>query len=709
MTTDPRRLARQANVKRLLRPKSLAFIGGSRAARSIQAAQAAGFAGPMYAVNPKLTEIEGIRCYPTVDDLPEAPDATFVLSPIDATIEAVRALDRWGAGAAVCFAAGFAELGKAGEALQEELVEASGKLALVGPNCYGYINYVNGGSLWPSVYPKVTSGTGVAALAQSGNFCIHLCQSERSVPWSYIVSVGNQAALGVEDYIPALVEDEHVRTIGIYLEGLKDVQAFHEAALLAAERGKPIVVLKSGMSQAGARVALSHTSSVAGTDSMYDALFERTGIIRVRTIPEMEETLKLLSVWGAVPGKKLVAFSASGGDSGLAADYADLAGLEQPQPNEAQRQAVLAELPEYGQVSNPVDFTASLWGMGEQLERIFVSLMSEGSDKGMLVVDHSRDAPGVISPAVDAMSQAMVRAHEKTGKPGAIACMNPESMPEVLREKMIRAGVAPLQGMDDAMRAISKTADHAEWRKALTATTRPALPLPVLAVGEEKAYLLDEKAGKEALSRHGLATPKNRAATLAEVAEVAEALGFPVAVKALHKDLPHKTEAGAVALNIRSGSEAKEAAERILKNVAHHDSSLKLETFLVEKMADKPLAEVLVGVKRDPRFGLCLVVGAGGILVELLKEATTLLLPVRRGDVEAALRRGALGRILQGYRGKEAADIAATVDAVMAVAAFAEANNDRLVELDVNPLLVMGQGKGALAVDTLVRTVGEPR
>ncbi len=709
MTTDPRREARRANVKRLLRPKSVAFIGGSRAAKSIQATQAAGFKGPIYAVNPKLTEIEGVRCYPTVDDLPEAPDATFILSPIESTIASVRSLDRRGAGAAVCFAAGFAELGEAGEGLQQELVEASGNLALVGPNCYGVINYVNGGSLWPNTYPAVTSGTGVAALAQSGNCCIHLCQSERSVPWSYIVSVGNQAALGVEDYIPALVDDEHVRAIGIYLEGLRDVQAFHEAALLAAERGKPIVVLKSGMSQAGARVALSHTSSIAGTDTMYDALFERTGVIRVRTLPELEETLKLLSVWGAVPGKRLVSFSASGGDSGLAADYADLAGLEQPQPTEAQRQAVLAELPEYGQVSNPVDFTAALWGMGEPLERIFTSLMKEGADKGMLVVDHSRDAPGVISPAVDAMTGAMVNAYRATGKRAAIASMNPESMPEVLREKMIRAGVVPLQGMDDAMRAISKTADHAEWREKLTAATRPALPLPVIAVNEDNAQLLDEKAGKEALARHGLPVPQNRAATLAEVAAASEALGFPVAVKALHKDLPHKTEAGAVALNIRSGAEAKEAAERILRNVAHHDSSLKLEKFLVEKMADRPLAELLVGVKRDARFGLCLVVGAGGILVELLKEAATLLLPVRRENVEAVLRRGALGRILQGYRGKEPADIAATIDAVMAVAAFAEANNDRLVELDVNPLLVMGEGKGALAVDALIRIVGEPR
>ncbi|WP_158266799.1 hypothetical protein [Alsobacter soli] len=254
------------------------------------------------------------------------------------------------------------------------------------------------------------------------------------MPWRYIVSAGNQAVLGIEDYIHGFLADPEVKVIGVFLEGLRDAPAFHEAALAAAERGVPVVVLKGGVTAVGARLAMSHTSSLAGADAFYDALFRRVGVIRCATLPEFEETLKLVAVWGAKPGRRLVAFSSSGGDSRMAADFATQAGLELPQPTAEQTAAVLSELPPYGQVSNPLDFTAVMWGAREPLARAFTALMREGADKAVLVVDHPQQAEGV-SPAVEAMIQAPEQASETTGVPGAVSSVNPESIPPAMRAR----------------------------------------------------------------------------------------------------------------------------------------------------------------------------------------------------------------------------------------------------------------------------------
>jgi acyl-CoA synthetase (NDP forming) len=691
--------ARRKNLRRLLVPKSLAFIGGARAGDGIRNARAAGFAGRIYAVNPRQKELEGVACAESVADLPEAPDASFLATPIESSIESVRALAAMGAGAAVCYAAGFAETGERGDRLQAELVEAAGGMALVGPNCFGVINYVNGGSLWPTLYSPDTPAQSVAMIAQSGNLCINLSHSQRSVPWRYIISVGNQAALGVEDYIAHFAEEPEVRAIGVFLEGLRDIPAFHEAALRAAERGILIVVVKSGISSAGARLAFTHTSSIAGTDAMYDALFSRTGVIRARSIPEMQEQLKLLAVWGAKPGRRLVVFSTSGGDSGMAADYCDAAALELPQPVPAATKAVRAVLPDYGAVSNPLDFTAVMWGQQEPLTRIFTTLMSGGVDKAVLVLDGPWGGP-LCGSAHEKMGDALIAARDAAGVPAATASVTPESVSAEFRIRMMRAGIAPLQGTHDAFRAIAAAARHAEWRAGLLAGERPLPLVHSCTPDAASAKLLDEHAAKSALAACGLRVSEGRVVSLADVG--AAAVGFPVVVKALHRGLAHKTEAGGVALNIGDAASAEAAARRIRDHVAAHNPGIVVEQFLVERMVSGAVAELIVGIKRDAQFGPCLIIGAGGVLVELLRSTTTLLLPVKRGEVEAALHSGMLGRLLAGFRGAPAGDVAAAIDAIMAVAAYAEQHRDSLLELDVNPLIVLAEGKGAVAVDALV-------
>jgi acyl-CoA synthetase (NDP forming) len=501
------------------------------------------------------------------------------------------------------------------------------------------------------------------------------------------------------------VDDPAVSVIGVFLEGLKDVPAFHDAALHAAAKGVPIVVLKSGQSEAGARLAFSHTSSIAGTDAMYDALFARTGVIRVRSVPELQEQLKLLSVWGATPGRRIVVFSTSGGDSGMAADFADAAGLDLPQPDDAQRAGLRKVLPDYGAVSNPLDFTATFWGQEGPLEGVFTTLAARNVDKAVFILDGPREGP-VAGTAHEGMTRALKAAATAAGIQAATASVMPDSPNAAFRQAMLDTGVAPLQGVHDAMRVIAAAARRAEWGAGFAAGDVPLALAPPVAADETRATMLDEATAKAALARHGLAVPSGTVAGQGDIGAAAAALGFPVAVKALHPALAHKTEAGGVVLGVADAAAAEAAARRIRSSVAAYDRSIDITRFLVERMVAKPVAELIVGVQRDPAFGLALVIGAGGVLVELMRSATTLLLPVRRGEVEAVLRSGVIGRLLGGFRGGTSGDLAAATDAVMAIADFAAANADRLVELDVNPLIVMPEG--AVAVDALIRLNGSP-
>ena len=280
------------DLSRLLRPKSVAVIGGGAWGPAVVAeCQKMGFDGPIWPVNPRRDEIAGHACFASIDDLPEPPDAVFLAIPREPAIEALRKLSEMGTGGAVCYTAGFAEMGGEGAGLEAELIEATGDMALIGPNCYGLINYLDSVALWPFAHGGFAPGYGAAIITQSGMLSSDLTMSQRSVPFAYMISAGNQALLALEDFVDVLCEDERVRAIGLHIEGLKDVRKFSRAALKALEAGKPIVALKTGSSQVGARLTESHTGSLSGTDELYGALFEKFGIIRVYSPAQLLETL----------------------------------------------------------------------------------------------------------------------------------------------------------------------------------------------------------------------------------------------------------------------------------------------------------------------------------------------------------------------------------------------------------------------------------
>jgi acyl-CoA synthetase (NDP forming) len=696
--------ARQANLRRLLNPRHIAFVGGDAAGTAIRVCRDAGYLGEIFAVHPKRREIEGIACVPAIADLPLAPDACFLAIPADATIAAVKEIRAIGAGGAVCYASGFAEIGGVGRQRHDALVAASGDLALVGPNCFGLVNYVNNGSMWLAAYLPGAGPRGAAIVGQSGNVCIHFSMNQREVPFSYIISAGNQAVLGFEDYIEYLSGDPNVTAIGLFLEGIRDVPAFSRACLTALARGVPVIACRAGVSDLGARLAASHTSSLASSNALYDALFERLGILSAPTIARFLELLKLASRAKLPEGRRLAVFSSSGGDNGMAADFASAAGLDLPQPSEEQRRAIAAMLPDYAQVANPLDFTAGYWGAEERLTPMFRTLLQEGGyDLALIVLDHPRMelGPEPRKP-LEAMVRALGAATRGTEVIAGLASVDALSMPESMRRYALDHGLVPLQGLDDACAVLARWAGYAAFRRKLEQQGPPALPAALPPLDPRQGRLLDEWESKTRLASFGLPVPAGVVAGAAEIGRAADNFDGPLAIKALSAALPHKTEAGGVMLGVRGASEAVEAARRIAASVASHKPDLRLDRFLVEPMVEGAVGELLVGVKRDPQFGLVLVIAAGGILVELLRDSVSLLLPVTEGEVEAALRGLKSFALFDGFRGGPRADLPAAIAAILAIARYAEANRERLLELDVNPLLLLPEGQGALAVDALI-------
>ena len=685
---------RQRNLRRLLRPRHVAIVGGQAMADSIRRCADTGFTGEVWVVNPKYAELGGRKCYAAIADLPEAPDATFIAVPREATIEILKQLDARGGGGAICYAAGYTEVGGEGVALHEQFLKAAGNLAVVGPNCYGMLNFIDGICLWPTGALGHQVETGCALVMQSGNIALNLSRNDRSVPFAYVISSGNQAVLNAADYVDALADDPKVTAIGLYLEGIKDVPAFSRAAAKALQRGKPLVALKAGNSELGAKFAMSHTGSLAGSGKMYDALFDRLGIIRVHSVPQLLETLKLVSTAGLPKGDRLAVFTCSGGECLLTADLCDELGIPLPGFSKDQAEDLRAQLPNFATVSNPLDYNTSLWGHEDLLVKCFSTVMRGDFDAGMLVIDFATDGPET-EAACMAGVRALLKACTMHGKMPIVTSTLSELLPAAARAEVIAAKGAPMQGLEEALNAFAAVHRFAQRKTKVAAAALPATP-PAGATRR----MLSEVEGKKLLAGFGLAVPDSRVVAPGDAVAAAEALGFPVVVKVAEPLIAHKTEAGAVAINLKSPGEVDAALARMETSVAAYLKGGRIEKVLVERMVGDVVAELIVGIQRDPQFGLALVVGAGGILVELVEDAAMLLLPASAEEVEAAIRRLKIAKLLAGYRGKPAADMGALVKSIMAIAAFAEAHRDTLLELDVNPLMV--RADGAVAVDALV-------
>lgn len=679
-----------ARLSRLLRPRSLAVFGGHAAAEVVRQSAKIGFTGEIWPVHPRHGHVAGKQAFRTAADLPAPPDAVFIGVNRHASIDIMREISALGAGGAVAYASGFAEAGDEGRAFQAQLVVAAGAMPFFGPNCYGFINYFDKALCWPDQFGGGVQQRGVAIITQSGNIGLNITMQRRALPIGYLITLGNQAGAGPAAVIHAVLDDPRVTTIGLHMEGLDDPQAFANAVARAHAQNVAVVALKTGRSAEGARIAQSHTASMASGDAVVDAYFRRLGVARVNSIPVLLETLKLLHFQGALPGRSIASLSCSGGEAALIADAAAQAGLHFAPLSLQARAGIEATLPELVSVSNPLDYHTFGWRNRQALAATFAAMMRAGADMNLLILDFPR--PDTCDTADwDVAANAMADAAQATGRRAAILATLPEAMPENYAERLAAQGLVPLFGMVEALSAIDAAASA-----ACHAGTIPLLAGPATGDG----ILSTEFSAKRALSAFGVNIPGGVLAITVDGAEqVATSLGFPVAAKASAAMLAHKTEAGAVKLNLYNAAAVRHAAEALFKITSE---------ILIEPMITGTVAELIVGIASDPVLGLYLVIGAGGILAELLHDSATLLLPVTRQDVESALNGLRVARLLNGFRGAPAADIPAAIDAILAIQKFALAHAETLHELDVNPLMVRAAGHGAVAADVLLRMATEP-
>ncbi|MEU4230961.1 acetate--CoA ligase family protein [Nonomuraea sp. NPDC026600] len=682
------------NLRRLLAPRHIAVFGGRPAAEVIRQCRQVGFAGELWPVHPYHDSIEGLTCFRAVDELPEAPDAAFVAVPREPTVDIVAALARRGAGGAVCYASGFAEAGGEGSARQRGLIEAAGAMAILGPNCYGVLNYLDRAALWPDQHGGTPVERGVAIVTQSGNLAVNLTMQRRSLPLAYVISLGNAAGAGLPEIVDALLDDRRITAIGLHIEGLDDVAGFSRVAIRALTRRVPLVALKSGSSELGALATLAHSSSLAGPDDLYDALFARLGVARVHDPVGLLETLKLLSVHGARKGTRIASASCSGGEASLVADLAQPRGLTLPAFPPAVRHRLRAVLGEAVAIANPLDYHTYIWGDRRAQTECFAGLLSAGFDAHLLVVDLPREDRCVPEDWETTLA-AFIAATRRVGGPACVVSSLPEGLPEHVGARLLAEGIAPMQGLPECLDAI-RAAALIGAAQARAGDVRPVTPAP--RSPGTTPLLLDEWNAKRALAALGLPVPEGALVGAEEAGPYADKLGYPVVVKAVSTSLPHKTEAGAVHLNLCGVDDVRGAVGRM--------SGLS-DRFLVERMVQDTVAELIVGARHDPRFGLVLTVGAGGVLVELLRDVAQLLLPASRQEVRAALASLTIWPLLNGYRGRPPGDVAAVLDAVSVIARYAETHAGRLIELDVNPLLVRPEGHGVLAADALIRLAAD--
>jgi acetate---CoA ligase (ADP-forming) len=689
---------RRENLKRLLKPRHIAFVGGKAVEDCINATRKSGFAGHIWAVHPKYEDLAGVVCVPSLADLPEPPDATLIAVSRELTVDVVAELNAMGAGGAVSIVGEFAETGEDGAALQARLVAAAGDLALVGPNCLGVMNMFDGMAVWgaDNVFSPVT-GEGVALISQSGYVAYSVTNVEQALRLGYAISMGNQAVLNVADYIDAMLDDPRVRAIGLYLEGIVDIAAFSAAALRAVEQGVPLVVLKAGGTQESAELAQSHSGTLAVDNEIWSALFCRLAIVEASSPKALIEALKLLGSPKPPKGNRIVAAANSGGYAAMIGEKGRDVGLEFPAPTQAQRNALRKTVPELVSLMSPLDWNLPWAAMStpDTSDNGMGILMDDRCDLLIYFVDWPRepDVAEVWWPTLEGLIQLNVRME----CPVVIASVLPDGLPADLRLRLADAGIVTLQGLDDTLSAIIAAARYPVLRAQVLADPESRL-LPVPVRNAAPVVTLNEAMGKALLAEHGIPVPDHATGTAEVVIAAADHLGYPLAVKLLNADLAHKNHAGAVHLDIKEALGLEQAICAIQASVTRYDARLDTRHFLIERMVESPRAEFIAGVSHKPGIGHALVIGRGGTNVEGLKDFTTLLLPACATQIDDALRRLSLTRKLRLHED----EIAALTRTIANVAQFAEANRDTLAELDVNPILLDAAG-GVTAVDAYMR------
>jgi acyl-CoA synthetase (NDP forming) len=698
--------AQMTSIHKMLNPRSIAIVGATPrmqyGGRFLAAALKAKERIRVYAVNPRYDEIMGEKSYPRVTDLPEAPDVVAIVVRWDQVLDVLQESHIKGAGSAIVISAGFAERGMDDRRdLQGKLGEfarASG-MRISGPNCLGLANVKD--DIWATSSSRGAEGLSgsIGLVCQSGAtaFGPFLVRAvENGIGFSYIISTGNEADLDFTDFAHYLLDDPDTRVIAGFVEGFKRADKFLEVAKLAAERGKPIVLIKIGRSELGARAARSHTAAMTGADARYDAIFAQYGVIRVQDYDELLEIAHLLAHTPKpqVPGIAVV--SHSGGISSLTADMCGQAGLDLPPLGPEARDGINGILKGFGWAANPADVTNL--ANSESFPQIMEQMISDPR-MGTLVV---------ASAGADSQAQQVISQRDRTDK-GVVFLWTGSRNAEAGLPQLKKARIPIFYTPDKLARGLQSRLAYHTWRQRrladgfATAPPRTAAQDAAIAQALRLARpTLSEADSKRLLTAWGVPSARERLAMSVEAAvEAAEQLRYPVALKPDSPDILHKTEAGVVRLNLGNAAEVQAAYAEIFANAKAYAPQARIIGVSVQEMVGDGV-EVIVGVSCDPQLGPVLLFGSGGVMVEIYNDVALRRCPITRSEAQAMIAEVKGARLLQGFRGGPAADIEALADTLLRVSYLAIHLEEHLAELDINPLMVLPSGQGVKAVDALV-------
>ena len=693
------------DLKKLLQPKTVAVIGAS---------EKEGFGGDtcrniieytknmknIFFINPKRDTVFNYSCYKSISDIPVDIDMIVICTPQKTVEPLLIEASKKGCGGAVVFASGYSEIGtEEGRQAEESLKKLCQKLniALMGPNCAGFANYIDNVYPFAFISKKRDRKGNVGLISQSGQLCLSLMESE-DMKFSYAISAGNSKIITMEDYIQFLVEDENTKVVSIYLEGVKEPEKFINALKKAAINRKPVVVLKAGKSAKGKKNAASHTGSLAGSDKTFDAIFKKFGVIRVDDMEELLATSHMFSVIEKLPEKSTFAsMNLSGGETGICADIGYSEGIEFPDFTKDTLTKLREQLPSYASPNNPLDMTASLSYDADLYAGALRTVMND-ENIGIVLIGYTLLLE-ISDPSIYYMVEGIKKVVEEgNAKPIMMLPFLENTRNYEYTEKLRNLGIPVLPPSIYAFKILKYLADYIDY-KYEDKTLEIALPaknnlLNTRALSEVESKMILKQYG---IPVDDLFVVKNEA----EALKAAKKIGYPLVMKIESAEILHKSDVGGVKLNINSENEVLSAYNEIFNNVKIYKPNAKINGILMQKMLPKGM-EVIIGVSNDAQFGPMVLVGLGGVFVEVFNDVSLYPAPFNKKEAFKMISELKAYKMLTGYRGEKSCDLDALVDMIVKISIFADKNKNSISEIDINPLFVYSQGLGVGVADALV-------
>lgn len=694
------------NLNKLLKPTSVAVIGAS---------EKEGFGGDVcrnilsyvedrshvYFIHPKRDSVFGVPCYKSISDIPENVDLMVICTSQKTVIPLLQEGAKKGVGGAVVFASGYGEVGTAeGKQNEAELIAAAKELdiAVMGPNCAGFVNYIDNVQAFAFISAKRDRKGSVGVVSQSGQLCLSM-MDDPGMRFSYNISAGNGKIVQMEDYMDFLVDDEDTKVVSIYIEGVKNADKFAAVLKKAAEKRKPVVILKAGRSAKGGAIAASHTGSLSGSDASFDAVLKKFGAIRVDDLEELIAMSLMLSTMKRMPEKATFAsMNLSGGETGICADVGSLNGIEYPDFTEETLKKLKEQLPSYASPNNPLDMTASLSYDADLYAGALRTVMDD-PNIGMVLIGYTLLLE-IADPCIHYMYKGIEKVVQEKGgncKPIAMIPFAENTRNPEYQEKLFQIGVPVLPPPVYAFKMLRHLADFINYK--------PETKTLELAVGHpesQETQALSEHESKLELKTYGVPVPDEVIVTSKEeAAQFAKDHPGPLVMKIESADILHKSDVGGVKLNVCGPEAAEKAYEEIMESVTAKRPDAHINGILTVPMLDAGV-EIIIGVNNDPQFGPMIMVGMGGVFVEVFKDVALYPAPLKEEEALEMLKSLKSFKLLNGYRGTEKCDIKALCQTIVAISNYAQANKDVLKELDINPLFVYPEGKGVGVADALI-------